>query len=92
MKGNKMAAKKYKSVVPSLITTLAWPEDTLEDIQTLVGSVNVRPIPGGIQILNSYDEWVTLGNGWIIAVNDKGERMTMSPNSLNVLKYEQVES
>ncbi len=85
-----MTPVEYESV-PHRIVTLTWPEASPDDIRALVGAENVNNIgvqEKTMQVRNSDNEWVTLGEGWTVSVLD-GHRGVMSPSILTV-KYRKV--
>jgi len=79
---------EYESV-PHRLMVLSWPEATAGELAGFVGRENVHVIPGGVQVRNSDDEWVTLVAGWLVTLTDKGERIIMSSGPLTA-RYRRV--
>jgi hypothetical protein len=72
----------YESV-PHRLTALIWPEDSADEIRALVGAENVNVTATGIQVRNEESEWVTLGDGWAVALTDRGTRDILSSTVLS---------
>jgi hypothetical protein len=69
--------------IPHQMTSLTWPEASVQDLVDLLGEENVSVIPGGgVQVRNGDGEWFTLGDKWGTGIDSDGFRSIMTPGIL----------
>jgi hypothetical protein len=79
----------YESV-PHQVVALPWPEAPAADLEQLVGAENVNATSSFTQVRDGNGDWVTLGNGSVVALDREGNRNIMSAGVL-ALKYRKAD-
>jgi hypothetical protein len=73
-----MTSAEYEAV-PHRIKVLTWPEASRTDLEALIGAENVNIGDMLHQVRSSDGDWVTLTDGWHVAVTDAGVRIVLAP-------------
>ena len=73
---------EYEAIAPRRVRAVTWPDDGgFDALRQLAGADNVSVVGSGVQVLNSEGTWVTLGPGWVLAVDDDGKRWVLTPGA-----------